>query len=67
MKIARFFKDMTAAELSKKARLRQMKRAADIEDGRGLPTLEEVCKICNALGQPIDSMLYKKAKIKIEY
>lgn len=67
LKKARYLMEMSAKELSQKAGLRQLKRVADIEEGRGKPTLEEVYSLCEVLGQPIDDMLKKEGKMKIEY
>lgn len=64
---ARYLNELSARELSEKAGLRQMKRIADIEEGRGKPTIEEVYAICEVLKQPIDSMLKTESKIVIEY
>jgi len=62
LKLAREIKDMTAKELSIAAGLKQQKRIADIEEGRGKPTLEEVDTICHNLGQPMDYMLNNTAE-----
>lgn len=67
LKKARYLNEMTSKELSEKAGLRQLKRVADIEEGRGKPTIEEVYSICEVLKQPIDSMLNREGKIVIEF
>jgi len=54
---------ITANELSKKCKLRQIKRISDLEEGRGKPTLDEVVSICNELGFKMDDMLHKKVVI----
>jgi DNA-binding XRE family transcriptional regulator len=67
LKIARALKQITAKELSAALGLKQMKRIADIEEGRGLPSLTEVSDICKYFDVPIDDMLYRQAKISIEF
>lgn len=67
LKLARYIKEMTAKELSVAADLKQQKRVADIEEGRGKPSLEEVRILCNILGQPIDHMLNNTAEMKLEW
>jgi transcriptional regulator with XRE-family HTH domain len=67
LKKARYIKDMTAKEVSFRAGLKQQKRVADIEEGRGKPTLEEVFSICVAVEQSIDSMLHKESEMKLEF
>jgi len=57
----------SARELSEKAKLKQQKRILDIEEGRGTPSLEEVCSICKTLGYSIDEMLYKEATITVNF
>lgn len=54
----RSFRGLIAKDLSEKCGLRQLKRIADIEDGRGKPTLEELISICAFLGVKLDDMLY---------
>ena len=58
---------LTAKELSKRCGLRQMKRIADIEDGRGKPDINEVVNICKELNIKIDAMINDKVKIKYEW
>jgi predicted transcriptional regulator len=67
LKKARHLQDISAKELSIKAGLRQQKRIADIEEGRGKPTLEEIHTICQVLKQPIDFMLYHEATMKLDF
>lgn len=67
LKIVRSARIMTAAELSERSDLRQLKRISDIEDGRGAPTLEEVKSICKVLDCSIDDMLYKHALPVIKF
>lgn len=59
----RKLKDLTAIELSVKANLKQPKRIADIEDGRGTPNLEEVISICEALDITIDNAIHREIKV----
>ena len=59
----RMCEGITAKELSKRCKLKQMKRISDIEEGRGKPTLNEIISICNELGIKIDNMIYGKVKI----
>lgn len=63
----RAVRGISARELSEQANLRNGKRASDIEDGRGSPSLEEVCAICKVLGYSIDEMLYKEAKFTVNF
>ena len=63
----RVVRGMSARELSEKAQLKQLKRVSDIEEGRGCPTLDEVCAICKVLGYSIDEMLYKEAKATVNF
>jgi transcriptional regulator with XRE-family HTH domain len=58
---------MSARELSELAKLKQQKRILDIEEGRGMPSLEEVCSICKTLGYSIDEMLYKEATVTVNF
>ena len=67
LRLARIVSDYSAKELSSIAGLRQQKRIADIEEGRGKPSLNEVSAICLALGQPMDYMLNNEAEIKIKW
>ena len=63
----RISKGISGKELSERANLRQKKRVNDIEEGRGKPSLEEVCSLCKELNVNIDSMLYKVAEVSIEF
>lgn len=67
LKKARYLMELSGKDLSQLAGLKQHKRIADIEEGRGKPTLEEVYSICSVLKQPIDKMMNCEAKIVIEY
>lgn len=58
---------LSAKALAEKAELKQKKRILDFEEGRGIPTLEEVCSVCKALGYNIDDMLYKEAVVNIDF
>lgn len=58
---------LSGRELSEKANLKQKKRINDIEEGRGTPSLDEVCSICRTLGYNIDDMLYKEASVIITF
>ncbi len=63
----RAVRGMSARELSIQAKLKQQKRISDIEDGRGSPTLDEVCEICKVLGYSIDEMLYNEATVTVKF
>jgi len=67
LKIIRTCEGMTAKELSKKCKLRQLKRIADIEDGRGKPSLDEVIAICKELNMKIDPMLNETVSINYHW
>jgi len=67
LRIIRMCEGLTAKELSKRCGLRQMKRIADIEDGRGKPDINEVVNICKELNIKIDAMINDKVKIKYEW
>lgn len=62
----RAFKGLSAAEIADRANLRQKKRCADIEEGRGRPTIEEIAVICDVLHVGIDEMLYRTPRITFE-
>lgn len=62
----RAFYGWSSKELSEKAKLRQLKRISDIEEGRGNPTLDEIHSICFTLDLSIDDMLYKHPKLKFD-
>jgi transcriptional regulator with XRE-family HTH domain len=63
----RAVRGMSAKDLSIEAGLRQPKRILDIEEGRGAPSLDEVCAICKVLGYKIDEMLYVDAKVTVDF
>lgn len=67
IKIARFLKGWSANELAKEAKLSPLNRISLFEEKRGKPSLDEYSKICCSLGQPMDDMLMKKARIVIEF
>ena len=67
LRIIRTCEGITAKELSKRCELRQMKRIADIEDGRGNPDINEVVSICKELNIKIDAMINDKVKIRYEW
>lgn len=67
LKKARYITEMSSKDLSIAAGLKQHKRIADIEDGRGKPTLEEVIAICNILQQPIDNMLNNECEMCLNW
>ena len=64
---ARTIKELTAKELSEQAGLKQLKRVADIEEGRGSPSLDEVHSLCVVLGQPMDEMLGLESEICLRW
>jgi transcriptional regulator with XRE-family HTH domain len=67
----RTHRGLTANELSKILKLKSVKRIADFECGRGVPTLSEVAKISQYFGQylsvSINDLLYRKAHIEITF
>jgi transcriptional regulator with XRE-family HTH domain len=67
LRIIRDARGKSSKQISIDLKLRQMKRIADIEEGRGKPTLEEVNSICNYFGYPIDDMINRKAIITIGF
>lgn len=67
LKVVRRARNLTSFELSEQAMLRHKKRVADIEDGRGIPHLEEYVAICDVLNVRLEEMLKLRAKIKIEF
>lgn len=67
MRTVRGAKGISGPELSKTANLKQMKRAHDIEEGRGHPSIEEVVAICKALEVSIDDMLFREVEININF
>lgn len=67
LKTVRESMGLTQKELSIRCKLRQQKRVADIEEGRGNPSLDEILSICEAVNMPIDSMLKRQAQISINF
>lgn len=67
IKIARFLKGWSANELAKAANIKPLSRISLFEERRGLPSIEEGVRICEILGQPLDDMILRKAKIVIEF
>lgn len=67
IKIARFLIQISAHDLAKSCGFTPLSRISSIEEMRGKPTLDEFLKICEVLGQPIESMINKRAKITIQY
>lgn len=67
LKLARMKMNISATDLSEKADLKQKKRIADIEEGRGKPSLGEMMSICKELDVSIDDMLYKRAKLELSF
>lgn len=63
LKNARKVLDISAKELSEKANLKQVKRIADIEEGRGSPSIDEIHDICQVLKVSVDDMLYRNSKV----
>lgn len=64
---ARHIKEISSRELSEKAGLRQLKRVADIEEGRGKPTIEEVYSLCKVLGESMEMMMNKPGKMRLDF
>lgn len=60
-------KALTAKELSKLCESKQLKRIADIEDGRGKPTLDEVYIICEILKVSMDCMINKNVEVNFTF
>ena len=58
LKVVRASKGLAAKKLSENCGLKRLKRIADIEDGQGKPTIEEIAAICTELDLSIDDMLY---------
>lgn len=67
LKQARLISGYGQRELSKEAKLRNLKRVGDLEDGSGDPTIDEMYALSIVLNQPFDKMLTKKAKVTIEW
>lgn len=67
LNIVRNARQISAKTLAEDCGMKQLKRISDIEEGRGSPTLEEVCMICTKLNVSIDHMLSMNAKINITF
>lgn len=67
LKQARLVSGFGQKELSEKAKLRNLKRVGDIEDGSGDPTLDEMYTLSLTLDQPFDKMLTGKAKVVLAW
>jgi transcriptional regulator with XRE-family HTH domain len=61
-------KGISANDLSKKLKLKSVKRVSDLEyPGRGVPTLDEVMKLCKELEVPMDDMLNKHVMVSYTF
>lgn len=67
LKNARKVLDISAKELSERAKLKQAKRVSDIEDGRGSPSIEEIYALCEVLNVSIDDMMKKQSIVTITF
>lgn len=67
LKNTRSASGITGSELSNALGFARQKRIADIEEGKGRPSLEEVSKICKHFNVSIDDMLYRTAQVTIEF
>jgi transcriptional regulator with XRE-family HTH domain len=68
LRIVRAARGTSANDLSKKLNLKAAKRISDLEyPGRGVPSLDEVMKICKELEVPIDHMLNKKVVVTFTF
>lgn len=67
LKKARNIKELSAKDLSNECGLRQQKRIADIEEGRGKPSIEEVYKICEVLGQSMEMMMKYSGRVHLDF
>lgn len=67
LKLARFLNQMSQADLAKAANIKPLSRIGNFEECRGAPKTDEFINICKALGQPMDDMINRKAKIIIQY
>lgn len=63
----RIAKGFSAKALSQACELKQLKRISDFEDGRGVPSTEEILTICRYLNVNVDDMLYKEAHATITF
>lgn len=67
LKQARLVSGFGQKELAKEAKLRNLKRVGDIEDGSGDPTIDEMYSLSLALDQPFDKMLTMKATVVVKW
>lgn len=67
LRIARRAKNISANDLSKQCEFKAVKRIADFEDHRGVPSMEEVMRVCKELNQKIDDMLFCMATVEITF
>lgn len=67
LRIVRTCKGLSQTELSSKCELKQVKRVADIEGGRGLPTIREIINLCKILEVKIDDMLHRDAVVTLNW
>lgn len=59
--------DITSKDLSDALGMKQQKRVSDIEEGRGLPTLEEINAAAVYFKVSIDDILKRRAHLKVEF
>jgi DNA-binding XRE family transcriptional regulator len=67
MKTVRTAQGMTSRDLASFCNFKTKTIIARIEECRTTPKLNEVIKICEILGEPIDKMLHQKARLKVEF
>lgn len=66
LRTLRMANGMTAKELSEKAALKQVKRVSDIEEGRGLPSLDEIYTFSKLFAVSLDQILFQELKITVQ-
>lgn len=65
--VVRKSKEFSSKELSRLAELKQFKRINDIEEGRGMPSIDEIYSICKVLNVSMDDMIEKTIYVKYEW
>lgn len=60
-------KGLTGKQVSVDCELSTHKWVNDIEEGKGIPSLKEVCVICKYLHQDINDMLFHEISIEIKF
>ena len=67
IRILRELKGVSSKEMAAACTLRQQKRIADIEEGRGVPNLEEMVLISRYLGITVDNLINRKAVVSYSF